>query len=156
MPKPSTSNIWPKILAAIAGSRARVSSYKLPGLCQRSKLLPQQIALVQATFFFRFIFPPPATLALVLTGINRPGAGLAANGNKTALVQRVIGHFIGADIVPHLLRAPIGQRIKLGQSGARTSKVPVVLNHRNTCACTRALVFALSCNPGTQRVQLFA
>ena len=38
--------------------------------------------------------PPPATLALVLVGQDRPRAGLAADGDKPAGVQLVDGHIL--------------------------------------------------------------
>lgn len=45
---------------------------------------------MQAAFFLRSFFPPPAAFALVLVGQYRAGAGLAADADKAAFMQAVV------------------------------------------------------------------
>src|SRR5204863_6353410 len=57
--------------------------------------------------------PPPAPGAHVLSSDSGPGAGRAADGAVALVVERVVGHFEGADVLPHLVFAPVGERIEL-------------------------------------------
>src|SRR5262245_36956641 len=60
------------------------------------------VARVQPALALRLFFPPPATRALVLAGRDRPRARLASDRDEPALVKRVEGHVVLADVVPHL------------------------------------------------------
>ena len=70
------------------------------------------------------------------------GAGLAADRRVAAVVQRVVGHVVGADVVPHVLLGPVGQRIELGHAVGR-----VVFLHGQLGAGAR-LGAALAGDPG--------
>ena len=47
------------------------------------------IILMEATLFGVGIFPPPASIAGMLSGANGSGAGITANGNVTPGMERV-------------------------------------------------------------------
>ncbi len=83
---------------------------------------------MQATLFALALLPPPAAFALVLVGKGGAGAGLAADADETLLVQRIKGHVEHADIVPDVLRAPVGQRVELGQAAALAGETLVVFH----------------------------
>jgi hypothetical protein len=65
-----------------------------------------------ALFGFRF-FPPPSPGALVFPSLDRAGARGAADTWKAPIVQFVVRHFMGGDIIPHLPMHPIRQGIDL-------------------------------------------
>src|SRR5689334_15088024 len=71
---------------------------------------------VQAAFLGFRVFPPPAAGADVFARLDRAGAGLAADRRVAALVQAVVGHVVGADVLPHILLRPVGQRVELGHA----------------------------------------
>ena len=64
---------------------------------------------VQAAFFFGRVFPPPTAVALVLVRAHRTGAGFATNGDKTLVVQGIVGNAMVADVGPNIGRGPIGE-----------------------------------------------
>src|SRR5215203_1898579 len=83
----------------------------------------QQLALKSTTFdgavhaaFFRSIgFPPPASSAGLLTCGCGSCAWYTTDAGISLIVERMVGHVMGADVVPHLLFTPICQRIDLHQ-----------------------------------------
>src|SRR5213082_878996 len=60
--------------------------------------------------------PPPAPGALVLTRLRRSRAGRAADGCVAAVVQRVVGHLVFADVIPDLVLGPQRQRRDLAHA----------------------------------------
>src|SRR3712207_2984663 len=57
--------------------------------------------------------PPPAPGPLVFARAGRAGAGGAADRAVAALVQRVGGQAVAAQVGPDLVAAPVGQRVEL-------------------------------------------
>ncbi len=57
---------------------------------------------VEPAFFFRLVFPPPATLAFVLAGEDGTGTGLAADRHEATFVEGIVGDIMLADICPNL------------------------------------------------------
>src|SRR5580704_19641623 len=57
--------------------------------------------------------PPPAAGAFVLAGLYRTRAGRATNARKAAVMQRVVGQPLFADVLPDLVFRPLEQRTYL-------------------------------------------
>lgn len=55
----------------------------------------------------------PAAGARVFAGAHRAGAMGAADAGEAAIVQRVVGRVMCADVLPYLLGVPVGERIDL-------------------------------------------
>src|ERR1700682_1534089 len=72
-----------------------------------------QRASMQPAFLVIRAFPPPATRTNVLTRKDRARARRATDAGITAIVQRVVGNCVIANVGPDLVLAPIGQRIEL-------------------------------------------
>src|SRR5690606_28743080 len=105
--------------------------------------------------FFGRVFPPPTTGALVLAGQHGAGAGLAANADHPALVQRVIGDLEGADRVPELGGAERSERVDLVErSAVAPGKARVALEHRDRRASGGALIATLAGDPGPHAAKL--
>src|SRR5690554_4457701 len=109
---------------------------------------------MQAAFLMGGLFPPPAALPLVLPRQDCPGAGGAADADKPAFVKLIVGYVKHADIVPNLLRCPVGQGIELDQLPLCSGIAFVDLHHRNMGAGAGALVSPLSGDPSIQACQL--
>src|SRR5207244_2877852 len=62
------------------------------------------------------LFPPPAAGALVLAGLHRARARIATDRRIAAIVQRVVGNIVLVQVVPHVFRAPVGERAELPQA----------------------------------------
>ena len=58
---------------------------------------------MQAAFLVLGAFPPPAAGAHVLAGLDGARAGRAADGGVAAVVQRVVGHAVRAQVVPDVV-----------------------------------------------------
>src|SRR5487761_1494589 len=84
---------------------------------------------MQAAFLVLGGFPPPAAGAHVLAGPDGARAGCAANARIAAVVERVVGHGVLADVAPDCVIGPIGQRIELVQS---VLSVPFLQRQRAT------------------------
>src|SRR5690606_31581983 len=110
-------------------------------------LLGDQISRVQPTFLLRGFFPPPAAFAFVLVRQHRAGAGLAANADKTALVQAVVGQLEHADVPPDFFAAHLRQRVELVQRPLQGGEGGIDFQRRYRTAGARALVPALACGP---------
>src|ERR1700682_6383115 len=67
----------------------------------------------QRAFLVIRAFPPPAARTNVLTRKDRARARRATDAGITAIVQRVVGNCVIANVGPDLVLAPIGQRIEL-------------------------------------------
>src|SRR4030095_5134315 len=76
-------------------------------------MLPLHVAGVQPTLLECLFLPPPATLTLVLAGVHRPRAWLATDRHEATIVEHVVGHVVLADVRPHLLGCPVGDRVEL-------------------------------------------
>src|SRR5262245_35353692 len=87
----------------------------------------------------------------MLTGIYRTRAGLAADGNEPAIVQRVVRDVIVADVSPDLRRRPETERVELHEWPLGRAERAIELNDRNIGARARALVLTLSGDPGLER-----
>lgn len=72
-----------------------------------------RIACVQAAF--GLAETGPASCAQIFTGLNRARAMGASNAGIIAVVQRVIGYIVLADVTPHHLGSPVGDGIDLDQ-----------------------------------------
>ena len=90
----------------------------------------------------------------MLAGQYGPGARLAADAGIAPFVQAVIRHVIGADIFPHLGRAPVGERVKFNQRPVLAGKGRIALDHGHGRARAGALVLALACHPGREPAKL--
>src|SRR5687767_13758338 len=86
-------------------------SRRMPGLRRVLRPRRRRAVAVQAAFFLGAVLPPPAAFALVLAGKDRARARLAADRYEAALVQRVVGDVVLADVGPRAGRAPVGERI---------------------------------------------
>src|SRR5579864_3351364 len=60
--------------------------------------------------------PPPSPRARVLAVGHRSRARCASDRFVTLVVERVVGNFVGAEIIPDLLFGPVGQRRELHDS----------------------------------------
>ncbi len=67
---------------------------------------------MKSTFLLSGVFPPPAAFAFVLVGQDRFGAGFAADADKAAFVEGVVGYFVGADVHPDVGGAPVGEGVE--------------------------------------------
>ena len=56
------------------------------------------------------LLPPPAPGALVLAGLDRPGARRAADRRVAAVVEGVVGQVVLADVGPDPVARPVGER----------------------------------------------
>src|SRR5687767_7819772 len=68
---------------------------------------------MEAALLGSLVFPPPAAGAEVFTHGDGPSAGLAADAGHELVVQRVVGHAVRGDVVPHVVPAPVGQGAEL-------------------------------------------
>src|SRR5439155_5465739 len=66
---------------------------------------------VKAAFFGIRIFPPPAASAEILARLHRPRARGAADARITLVMEPIVRNLVLANIVPHLVVAPIDQRV---------------------------------------------
>src|SRR5262249_60970773 len=73
------------------------------------------VAGVETALLHGLLFPPPATGALVLARVGRASARLTADRHEAAIVERVVRHVVLADVRPHLLRPPVGERVELDE-----------------------------------------
>src|SRR5207244_3885992 len=73
------------------------------------------VAGVQAALLERLLLPPPAPLALVLPGVDRPSARLAADREEAALVEGVVGHLVLAALGLTVRRRPVRSRVELDE-----------------------------------------
>src|SRR5690606_29300143 len=92
------------------------------------------------------VFPPPARGPLVLTGPERARARLAADRHVTAIVQLVVRHAVGADVLPDLRGGPPRERVQLHER-RRGTLVRVRLDDGEPVARGRALIAALPAHP---------
>ncbi len=67
---------------------------------------------MQPTLLLRRIFPPPAARAEILSGLYGAGAGCAAYADKALVVQGVVGDIVLPNVVVHLIKSPIEERVK--------------------------------------------
>src|SRR5207245_7624652 len=86
----------------------------------------------------------PAPRPPVLIRPHRARAMRATDARIILVVQRIIGHVVGADIFPDLLPIPVRDRIELHQTKFR---VPFQLSRSSTRGC---LIAANTCNPCSQ------
>lgn len=89
----------------------------------------------------------------MLAGADGFGAGFTTDRNKTPIMQFVVGQIITADVIPYILRAPVGQGIELGQHRAGAGETGIALNNGDAGTGARALIFPLTADPGIERVQ---
>src|SRR5215467_12687890 len=68
---------------------------------------------------FQLLLSVPSPATLVRPGDRAAGAGDAADARVTVVVERVVGQFMGNDVIPHLPTRPGGQRIDLDQIVSR-------------------------------------
>src|SRR5438105_11317597 len=68
---------------------------------------------VDAALLWRVRLPPPASGAVGLAGLDRPGARCAADRRVALVVQLVVRDVELADVVPDLVLRPLGERVKL-------------------------------------------
>src|SRR5206468_5150999 len=99
----------------------------VPGLVN----LLLDVAGVETALFEGLLFPPPAALALVLAGVDGAGAGFAADRVEAAIMERVVGYVVLADVCPHLARGPVGERVELDQRTLGRAEGGVELHHGN-------------------------
>ena len=71
---------------------------------------------MQPAFLGGFVFPPPAPGAEVFAQRHGARARFAADAGEELVVQRVVRHVVAGDAVPHVVPAPVGQRVELGTS----------------------------------------
>ncbi len=71
---------------------------------------------MQAAFGFTVLLPPPAPRAFRLARLNGAGAGRAANGEKSAVVQRVDRHIVFAREANRVGAGPVVQRVEFDQA----------------------------------------
>src|SRR5579859_87551 len=71
---------------------------------------------VHAALLGAVLLPPPAPGARVRAGFHRSGARRAADALIPLVVQRVRRHIVVADVVPHFLVGPVGERIDFDQA----------------------------------------
>src|SRR5215813_14222095 len=109
------------------------------------------VAGVQAALLHRLLLPPPPARALVLAGVGRPSARLAADRHEAAVVQRVVRHLVLADVGPHLLRRPVGERVELHERALGRAEGRIELDDGHLGARPRTLVLALAGDPGAER-----
>src|SRR5439155_13706242 len=96
----------------------------------------------------RLLETGPAPGARVFARQDRAGAVGAANAWVVLIVERIIEHVVGADVVPDLVPGPIGQRVQFRQL---EFGVPLEL----ASALTRgSLVAADAGDPGVELLQL--
>src|SRR6202040_1334360 len=81
---------------------------------QRSGLL---LFYVQPAF--GFIESRPSPRARIFARLHGPRAIGAPNARIILVVQRVVWHLVLADVIPNLLRSPVGQRIEFYQAELR-------------------------------------
>ena len=60
------------------------------------------------------VFPPPAPGAEIFADCDRARARRAADARHELVVQEVERHIVRRDVVPHVVPAPVGERIDLG------------------------------------------
>src|SRR5207244_2385465 len=111
------------------------------------------VAGVQAALLERLLLPPPAPLALVLPGVDRPRARLAADREEAALVEGVVGHLMLADVGPHLLRRPVRERVELDERALGRPEGGIELYDGHLGPRARTLVPALARHPRFQRTE---
>src|SRR5689334_9966435 len=111
------------------------------------------VAGVEAALLEGGFLPPPAALALVLAGMDGTRAGLAADGDEAAVVERVVGHVVLADVGPDLLRGPVGQRVELEQGPVGRAEGGIELDDGDGGARAGALILALAGHPGLHRAE---
>src|SRR5437867_684347 len=97
---------------------------------------------VQSAFARFPDLPPPAPGAPVLSRDRRPGAGRAADGTVALVVERVVGHLAGADVLPHLVLGPVGERIELDDAARGVEFLELQIGARD------GLLAALARDPG--------
>src|SRR6266705_1181922 len=93
------------------------------------------------------LMPPPSRIwsapgARVLSRDRRPGAGRAADGTVALVVERVVGHLEGADVLPYLVLAPVGERIELDDAARGVEFLKFQIGARD------GLLAALAGDPG--------
>ena len=76
------------------------------------------------------------------------GAGLAADADKAAFVQAVIGQLQHADVTPDFLAGHLRQRVEFVQRSFRGREGAVDFQRGNLAAGARALVATLARGPG--------
>src|SRR5690606_1120223 len=116
-----------------------------------------EVDLVQPTLLAAVAFPPPATVALVLSRQDRAGARLAPDAHEAAVVQRVVGHLERPDRVPDVGAGAGRQRVPLEHGATVEAEVGLVdLDHREPRAAARALIAALARDPAAHTRELAA
>ena len=70
--------------------------------CRVIRALTLEIDGVEAALFLGCFFPPPASGSLVFSGVGGSGAGSAADRFEALVMQRVVGHAVGHDVLPDL------------------------------------------------------
>src|SRR5882724_5773905 len=68
---------------------------------------------VDAALLRRVRLPPPATGAVGLAGLDRPGARRAADRRVALVVERVVRDVVLAHVLPDLVLRPLGERVQL-------------------------------------------
>src|SRR5712671_4679385 len=65
---------------------------------------------VQAAFFRTGLFPPPASVAEILSGLDRAGAWRTPDARVSAIVELVVGNVELLHIGPRVIESPVQQR----------------------------------------------
>ena len=97
---------------------------------------------MKATLFGVGVFPPPAAGADVFAGGDGAGAGGAADARVKAVVQRVVRDLVELEVGPHLLFAPVRERVEFCKA------VAIVEGADRQSFASRRLLRAQSGDPG--------
>jgi hypothetical protein len=105
---------------------------------------------MQSAFLVFGRLPPPAPGTRVFSRLHRARAGRASYAAESAIVQRVVGNVMRADVVPHLFLAPVEKRTNLvdAELGVPTDRLHFAPGH--------ALVPAQAADPRVHRAEHFA
>ena len=99
---------------------------------------------MQAAFLLVFLFPPPAAGAFRFTGLDGARTGRAADGEKAAVMQHVVGNVFGVNEGDVVVARPVEQRIDLDELARAvdfserrllTLRRPIAAQAGDPCAC---------------------
>src|SRR5206468_9548727 len=93
-----------------AGPRGRC---RWPRRSARSCSCPIAGRMQSAFFVRRVLLPPPAPGPEVVARADRARARRASDARISQIVEPVVRYVVGADVRPHLIPAPVRQRIDL-------------------------------------------
>src|SRR5215472_10581497 len=94
---------------------------------------------------FGLLCAGPPSGAGIFTRAHGPCAMRAADTGVIEVMQRIVWNVVGVDVIPDILRSPIGDWVDLDEP---EFAIPFDL----FCGCTeRGLIAANGSNPGTQR-----